>query len=450
MVIEEWTSTTIGDLCDRDHAHIQTGPFGSQLHAHEYSATGTPVIPTEGIGRRRILHDSLPCVPPDVAARLARHSLQAGDILFARRGIQATGLTALVTPKYEGAICGTGAILLRLDSDVLDSDFFSFYLSTPEVFNWLRANAVGAVMPNLNAAVIRRVPVRYPKLPQQRAIAHILGTLDDKIELNRRMNQTLEEMARALFKSWFVDFDPVRAKAEGREPVGMDGETAALFLDGFENSELGPIPKGWTVEPIGDAVRVVGGSTPSTAVSEFWEGGTVHWTTPRDLSNATSPVLIRTERMITEAGLSKISSGLLPQGTLLLSSRAPVGYLALAQMPIAVNQGYIAMPPGERLSNFFVLFWAYFNMDRIKARASGTTFAEISKRNFRPIPILVPPRTIVQRFSETVRPAFDRIVLNERESSMLSKTRDLLLSRLLSGELRIDHPERILKELIDE
>jgi type I restriction enzyme S subunit len=141
------------------------------------------------------------------------------------------------------------------------------------------------------------------------------------------MNQTLESIARALFKSWFIDFDPVRAKMDGRQPTGMDVETAALFPDEFEDSVLGKIPKGWRVKSIGDVVKTVGGATPSTSEPTYWEEGAIHWSTPKDLAALSSPILLDTERRITEKGLQKISSGLLPKGTVLLSSRAPIGYL---------------------------------------------------------------------------------------------------------------------------
>lgn len=174
------------------------------------------------------------------------------------------------------------------------------------------------------------IEVTLPPLSEQRAIAHILGTLDDKIELNQQMNRKLEAIAQAIFKSWFVDFDPVRAKMEGRQPVGMDAATAALFPNSFEESPLGEIPKGWRVSSIGESVRVVGGSTPSTKEPTYWEGGTICWVTPKDLASLSSSTLLDTERRITELGLQQISSGLLPKGTVLLSSRAPIGYLPIA------------------------------------------------------------------------------------------------------------------------
>jgi type I restriction enzyme S subunit len=206
---------------------------------------------------------------------------------------------------------------------------------------------------------------------EQRAIAHILGTLDDKIELNRRMSETLEAMGRALFKAWFVDFEPVRAKMEGRwqrgqSLPGLPAHLYDLFPDRLVESELGEIPEGWEVKRIGDLAEVFGGSTPRTDRSEYWEGGTHHWVTPKDLSALSVPVLLDTERKITDAGLSQISSGLLPKGTVLLSSRAPIGYLAIAEVPVAVNQGFIAMKPRPGISNLFLLRWASAAHGRVR------------------------------------------------------------------------------------
>ena len=299
----------------------------------------------------------------------------------------------------------------------------------------------GSAIPSTSRDAFYALPVMLPPLDEQRAIAHVLGTLDDKIELNRRMNETLEQMARAIFKSWFVDFDPVRAKAEGRQPAGMDAQTAALFPEGFEESELGEIPEGWRVAPIGDVATVVGGSTPRTDTSAFW-GGTIHFCTPKDLANLTAPVLLDTERCITEAGLQQISSGLLPKGTLLLSSRAPIGYLAIAEIPVAVNQGFIAMVCDGEMPNYYLLYWARQNMDTIIANANGTTFLEISKKNFRPIPVVVPSHKVVAAFVRIVEPLYERIVNNLKESRTLAAIRDALLPKLMSGEIRVKDMEK--------
>jgi type I restriction enzyme S subunit len=263
--------------------------------------------------------------------------------------------------------------------------------------------------------------------------------LDDKIELNRRMNATLEATARALFQSWFVDFDPVRAKLDGRTPAALDPATAALFPDCFRDSELGHIPKDWTIESVGEVVDCVGGGTPSTAEPKYWEGGLHHWTTPKDFSSLQAPILLETDRKLTDAGIAKISSGLLPAGTLLLSSRAPVGYLAIAAMQVAINQGFIALKCNERASNFFMLNWCQINMTEIESRATGTTFAEISKQNFRPIRVTLPPRELMAAFTAKVAPLYTQINANLQQSRTLATLRDMLLPKLLSGELNVSH-----------
>jgi type I restriction enzyme S subunit len=194
------------------------------------------------------------------------------------------------------------------------------------------------VFDSLKCADIPSFRMPLPPLAEQQAIAAVLGALDDKIQSNRRMNATLEATARALFQSWFVDFDPVRAKLDGRPPAAVDPATAALFPESFQDSEAGHIPRGWTVHPVGEIVDCVGGGTPSTAEPKYWQGGTHHWTTPKDFSSLQAPVLLDTDRKLTDAGIAKISSGLLPAGTVLLSSRAPVGYLAIAAMPVAINE----------------------------------------------------------------------------------------------------------------
>lgn len=290
----------------------------------------------------------------------------------------------------------------------------------------------------LNTDQLKALSIPTPPLPEQKRIAHILGSLDDKIELNRCMNATLEAMARALFKSWFVDFDPVRAKIDGRKPEGLDPETAALFPTKFQESAVGHIPHGWTVEPVGEVVACVGGSTPSTVDPRFWEGGTHHWTTPKDFASLLSPFLIDTDRKITDAGVAAISSGLLPTGTLLLSSRAPVGYLAIATVPVAINQGFIALKCNERASNYFMLNWCQENMAEIESRATGTTFAEISKSNFRPIPVVLPPKDIMATFTKKVSPLYAHVIENLLQSRTLATLRDTLLPKLLSGELSIN------------
>lgn len=321
-----------------------------------------------------------------------------------------------------------------------DTRFLSYVLSQTDISGYL----TGSTMPKLTQGNLNRIPVIAPPLAEQKSIAAVLGALDDKIELNRRMNATLEAMARALFQSWFVDFEPVRAKLDGRKPVGLDDATAALFPDAFQESTAGHIPHGWTVQPVGEVVDCVGGGTPSTAERKYWDGGTHHWTTPKDFSSLQAPVLLDTDRKLTDAGIAKISSGLLPAGTLLLSSRAPVGYLAIAAMPVAINQGFIALKCNERASNFFMLNWCQANMSEIESRATGTTFAEISKQNFRPIPVVLPPKVLMARFTELVSPFYARIAANLRQSNTIAAIRDGLLPKLLSGQILLGKTQGLI------
>lgn len=297
-------------------------------------------------------------------------------------------------------------------------------------------------MPRGDKTVLAGFTFDLPPLPEQRAIVHILSTLDDKIELNRKQNETLEAMARALFKAWFVNFEPVRAKMEGRwqrgqSLPGLPTHLYDLFPDRLVESELGEIPEGWRHSTIGEEVTVCGGSTPSTKEAEFWESGQHCWATPKDLSALKFPVLLGTDRKITDAGLAKISSGLLPIGTVLLSSRAPIGYLAIAEVSTAVNQDFIAMKCNGILSNMFVLQWCRQNMDAIVGNANGSTFQELSKRSFRPIPVLIPSRAALDCYDKIAEGLHQSMVSNERESLCLARVRDEMLPKLISGELPV-------------
>ncbi|MBN1830424.1 MAG: restriction endonuclease subunit S [Deltaproteobacteria bacterium] len=353
---------------------------------------------------------------------------EPGDILFCVRG-STTGRMNWSDKKYA---VGRGIAAIRAKTN--EEDTYFIYCCIRESMQRLLSLTSGSVFPNLSTGDINGFEIPWPEKPTRGSIVHILRTLDDKIELNRRMNRTLEKMAAALFKSWFIDFDPVRAKAEGRDP-GLPVNIADLFPDSFEDSELGEIPKGWRVKPIGETVQCVGGSTPSTKNSDFWEGGKHPFVTPKDMSSLQSPVILDSERHITDAGVEKVSSRQLPVGTVILSSRAPIGYLGVTSVPVSVNQGVIAMICDDDLPNLYILHWTSTNMDLIRSRAGGTTFAEISKQNFRPIPVPTPTKPVLDAFMANTAPLHERITLNVRQNRRLDSLRDTLLPQLLSGEL---------------
>lgn len=332
--------------------------------------------------------------------------------------------------------------------DGLNNYYLFYWFMLAGRAGWLEPFFTGTTIKHLTGKALNELKVPLPPIEDQRAIAHILGTLDDKIELNRRTNETLEQMGHALFKAWFVDFEPVRAKMEGRwlrgqTLPGLPAHLYDLFPDRLVESELGEIPEGWCHSTIGEEVTVCGGSTPSTKEAEFWEGGHHCWATPKDLSALKFPVLLDTDRKITDAGLAKISSGLLPVGTVLLSSRAPIGYLAIAEVPTAINQGFIAMKCDGVLPNVFVLLWCRESMDAIVGNANGSTFQEISKSNFRPIPVVVPSEPVLASFRKLADSFYQQLVDNERESHSLAQLRDTLLPKLISGEIRVPVAERI-------
>jgi type I restriction enzyme S subunit len=410
---------------------------------HPSEAVGLPYIGLEHIGESSL---SLVRLGTAEDATSLKSRFRRGDILFGRLRPY---FRKVVRAPLDG-ICSTDIWVVRPRIGV-DAGFL-FYLMASDLFiePVVRASE-GTKMPRAQWEYAASLEQPLPPLPEQRAIAHILGTLDDKIELNRRMSQTLEAMARALFKAWFVDFEPVRAKLEGRwqsgqSLPGLPAHLYHLFPDRLVDSELGQIPEGWEVKAINDLAEVVGGSTPRTERAEYWEGGTYHWVTPKDLSGLSLPVLLDTERKITDAGLAQISSGLLPKGIVLLSSRAPIGYLAIAEVPVAINQGFIAIKPRFGVSNLFLLRWAGAFHDEIVSRANGSTFLEISKSNFRQIRIVAPSSSVMDAFDRLSRSMYYKVVENERESRALAGLRDALLPKLIRGEMRVKDAERFLKE----
>jgi type I restriction enzyme S subunit len=433
MADSGWRETTVGVLCDEGVLHTQTGPFGSQLHSYDYVPSGIPVVPTEGIGRRRLVTEGIPEVAEETAARLSRHRLKAGDILFARRGVQATGLSAIVTQRQEGWLCGTGAILLRIKGKGVDPEFLSFLLSAEESVLWLKQHAVGAVMPNLNEGVIRQIPLTLPPLAEQKAIAAVLGALDDKIELNRRMNATLEAMARTLFQSWFVDFDPVRAKLDGRQPVGMNDATAALFPDSFQDSEAGHIPKGWTLGKVSDCATLNRGAVnPVDFPTETFD----HFSLPA-FDNGRTPKV--------ELGSAIMSNKFtVTPNSVLLSKLNPhipriwLPDLHASRRSVCSTEFMVACSkPGVSREYLFSLFTSSAFASIYGTLVTGTTGSHqrIRPESVMDMKIVIPSPSLIRAFTDIAKPMFDRINRNTEQSRTLATLRDTLLPKLLNGNI---------------
>ena len=350
------------------------------------------------------IDDSVPMelVPLETKERNAL--LEYDDLLFARQSLVESGAGKIAVFKGEAeTVFESHLIRCRLDKTKCLPDFV-YYLFKSSIGK----NAVSTIVQQVAAAGIRgsdlqNLEFTFPPPTEQCAIASVLSSLDDKIDLLHRQNKTLEAMAETLFRQWFVE------EAD----------------DGWEEGSLD------------DVITVKGGTTPSTKVPEFWNGD-IYWTSPRDLSNSNTMFLFDTERKITKKGLEQIGSGLLPVGTVLLSSRAPIGYLAITDILVAINQGYIAIVCDKSVSNIFMYFWCKSNMEEIKSAGNGSVFLEISKSNFKMLKIQIPPKNILEEFDRIVMPLIQKVKTNLLQIRTLEKMRDSLLPKLMSVEVRVE------------
>lgn len=421
----DWPRERVKNLCSLIVDCVnRTAPITEQKTPYR-------MIRTTNVRNGRIDLSTCRYVEKDVFDRWSRRAeVREGDVILTREA--PIGEVGYIQ-DLQNVFLGQRIMHYRPDPVKINPRYLFYAFRSPFLRHQFGSHeGSGSVVSHIRVADCHEFEVPVPPRKEQEAIAELIGVLDDKIELNRRMNETLEATARAIFKDWFVDFGPTRAKMDGHAPY-LAPDLWALFPDRFDADGK---PEGWFKSTIGEEVEVVGGSTPSTAERSYWNGQFC-WATPKDLSDNNSSVLFNTERKISEAGLTQISSGLLPKGTVLLSSRAPIGYLAIAQMPTAINQGFIAMKCNGRLSNILVWLWTHANMDNILKKANGSTFQEISKTNFRPISVTMGPPNVLGAFEQLATPLWSKLVDNTSEIQGLVAIRDLLLPKLMSGEIRL-------------
>jgi type I restriction enzyme, S subunit len=402
------------------------------------AASGTPLIATNCVNNDGLYpaYEKVRYVDQAVHKSWFRGHPEPGDLLLVLKG--SPGRVCVVPDPVDFCIA-QDMVAIRADEAKVYPRFLFALLRSFAVQQRIRQLHVGTMIPHFKKGDFDKLHLSIPDRGTQELIGDAHFQLCQKIELNRRVNRTLESIARSIFKSWFVDFDPVRKKMEGGE-VELPTDLLVLWPDSLESSVLRPIPRGWRVSEIGNEVAIVGGSTPSTRRPEYWDGD-ICFATPKDLSGLLTSVLLRTDRGVTQRGAATVSSGVLPRGTVLMSSRAPIGYLAITEIPVCVNQGFIAMKCDGSLPNHFVLNWARCYMDAIVGNANGTTFLEISKRNFRPLPVLVPPQPLVERFAHAAEVLHRRVVRNLCEIEALVEIRDALLPRLIDGTLALSPPK---------
>jgi len=429
----EWQDTTLGQICAAQGGAIQTGPFGSQLHTSDYKEFGIPVVMPTNIGDGGIVEDGIARIDQTDVDRLSQHKLKMGDIVFSRRGDVTKN--ALIRQHEVGWFCGTGCLKVRLgDESIATAKFISHCLRLPDIKDWLIRHAVGATMPNLNTGILSAVPIYLPPLQDQLQIAATLGALDDRITLLRETNATLEAIAQALFKSWFVDFDPVRAKLEGRAPEGMDEATAALFPDSFEESTLGLVPRGWRVATLADTFEI----NPSRKLSK---GSTAPYLDMASLATSGHCVEAPIEREMGSGAKFQNGDTLLARITPCLENgkSAFVDFLADGQIGWGSTE-FLVLRPRAPLPHYFGYLLCRHPAFREYAiqSMSGTSGRQRVQNDVLGRYLLaVPVSEIAAIFAEVVESIQASILANHKTAQTLATLRDTLLPRLISGKLRV-------------
>lgn len=357
---------------------------------------GYPLVRTPNIGYGRLVFDKMHRVSRAVYdIRNKRAKPLPGDLIYAREA--PAGNVALIMPGQEVCL-GQRTVLIRPNPEIVDSAFLTYYLLAPAQRNKLLGTATGATVAHVNVPAIRNLEISLPPFPTQKRIADILSAYDDLIENNRRRMEILEESARLIYRKMFG----------GKKTNG-------------------------TMVDIAEVCDTIGGGTPNTSISEYWEEGTIPWVVPADVTRNTSLILLDTERKITQKGLDSSSSRMLPAQSILMTSRASVGYFAIANFPVCTNQGFISIVPHEENMRYYLLHNLMERVEDIRSNAKGSTFPEISKTRFRSLKIKVPSQDALNDFQMAVEPIYNQVKTLAEVNRKLAKARDMLLPKLING-----------------
>ena len=405
----EWKEVRLGDVCN-----IITGfPFPGK----KYSKEGIRVVRGDNVTIGNLRWDTEKDKrwnePFD---KTEYYSLQANDIVIGMDGSRVGKNKARIKEEDLPLLLAQRVACVR-HNEFAEQDYLYYNIFSKKFIDYVNSIHTGSAIPHISQKQIEDYKILLPDLGTQRRIASILSSLDRKIELNKKINADLEEMAQAIFKNWFVDFEP--------------------FKDGkFVDSELGMIPEGWKVGRLVEIADVVGGSTPSKAKPEYYTQNGIAWLTPKDLSNHPAVYSSRGEIDITEEGYNSTSTKLMPKGTVLFTSRAPIGYISITQNDICTNQGFKSLVPKKAGTCFLYCFLKYVTPE-IENKSTGSTFKEASGSLMKSLQVIMPEQKVFEDFETIVSPLFARIESLEKENSRLSLLRDTLLPRLMSGELEI-------------
>ena len=377
----------------RELADIQTGPFGSQLHKEDYVADGTPIVTVEHLGNKMFSEQNLPRVSNTDKNRLKKYVLKQGDIVFSRVG--SVDRCSYVDQKHDGWMFSGRCLRVRPTSEI-DSEYLYYYFCLEETKQFVRNIAVGATMPSINTKLLGEVVVTFPELEQQKRISGILSAIDSKIEVNQKINDNLEQQAAALFSSLYN-----RSNTEVRYT---------------------------------DLIQILGGGTPKTGETAYWNGN-IAFFTPKDVG---TPYTFITEKTITEEGLSHCNSRLYPVNTVFVTARGTVGKVGLSGVPMAMNQSCYALV-GKETHQLLVYFYTLKVVDKLKHKASGAVFDAITTRDFESEQIMKLSDDDARAFLCVAEPMFQEILNNSIENLRLSTLRDFLLPKLMSGEIDVSN-----------
>ncbi len=349
-------------------------------------------------------------------SELVRYSLSPGDLLFARRSLieEGAGKCVLVVAHDTPMVFESSIIRVRLNSVECDPRFYFYYFRSPVGRPIIQSIITGVAQKGIRGGELKNIIVHHPPFPTQRRIASILSAYDDLIENNARRIALLEESMRLLYREWFV-----RLRFSGHERVKV--------VDG--------LPEGWKRTIIDQAFDVLGGGTPSKAVDEYWQDGTINWYTPTDLTKAQTMFAEESLSKINDVGLANSSARMFPPRSVMMTSRATIGAIAINTTDACTNQGFITCLPNKRVPVYFLYHWLKDNVDVFISHATGATFKEITKGVFRQLPINLPEPRVLKEFEDAVKPMAECVLNLQRQNQRLIEARDLLLPRLMSGEI---------------
>lgn len=418
--MSKWDELIVEDLVAPTRNALVGGPFGSNLVSRDYVDNGVPVIRGKNMGLGRWVTGEFAYVNDEKAEALSANIARPGDLIFTQRGT--VGQVAIIPDsEYRRYVVSQSQMKLTPHTNKADVMFLYYVFSSPEMYHYMIQNSIQTGVPHTNLTILRNTPVNLPPIEEQRAIAHVLASLDDKIEANRRMNETLEATARAIFKSWFVDFDPVYAKANGEVPYGMDADTAALFPDSFQESDLGLIPSGWRIGKLKDAIEIHDKiRIPLSRRQREKRQGEYRY------YGATSVM-----DYIDDYLFDGIYILMAEDGSVRDDNDNPILQYVWGKFWVN-NHAHVLT--GKNSISSENLFLALQNI-RVTPYVTGAVQLKISQTNMKRMPFTFAERKVHIRFTEIIEPLFAKIRHNHDENTTLVELRDALLPRLISGEL---------------